>query len=183
MPVPTARLTSTKMIESFVSDLLTVRKDFPRPMSDAAKVRVRWFRRSTEQVQPAGEDLHEACETAAAQDPTILITAEADGGNGRVHCVAIGGAGVVWSAEEIGRVADPVLRRWEVDGAAEDVGSASNLDLLLSEYQEAFREEGIESPRVLTAETNRPSGEILVLEVSYFDPSQSWLFEDDDSAG
>ena len=93
-------------------------------MPDAAVFRVRWFRQVEGLTHVEGE-VRQSVVDAVGEDRTRAASVEADGGDGMVLCIALGGAGLVFSTGDETHVVDPVLRFWTVDGAAEEVGSAA----------------------------------------------------------
>lgn len=144
-------------------------------MPHAQVFRVRWFRPRPELVALAdGGDAASAC-LAAATDRTLVVTAEADGGGGRVVYAAVGGAGIVWTDDHATDAIDVVLRIWDVEGAEEEVGVADSPQFLLGEFAGEAAEifPDLDVPRVLTAErVGSPDDAIEVLAIRWWDPSE-----------
>jgi hypothetical protein len=145
--------------------------------------RVRWWRPAATGEPSATEPTQDELAAACGADPGAAATIEADGGDGQIVAVAIGGAGVVWRTDD--DVTDAgrgfVVRHWAVDGAEEAAGDLAEPWWTLAEY----RGEGAEifgdtdEPRLLTLAGDDDTGELEVYAVDVWTAGDGDDGEDD----
>lgn len=146
---------------------------YGRPVPPVSKFRVRWYR-EIGLAEAAGGDPATAASQATEGNPLCAATAETEGGAGPVLVIALGG-GEVHLADAFREPYDVdslVIRRWEVDGAEEEIGAADLPAMLLSEFHDALYEEGVRGVRLLTAEDSTPDGAPFILAASWFDSEE-----------
>jgi hypothetical protein len=140
--------------------------------------RVRWFREIALSPAPGANPADEA-RRATEGNPARAVTVETDGGKGPVLVIALGGGEIHLT----GHLNEPydstalVVRTWEVEDAAEEIGAADAPDLLLGEFRQALRDDGVTGIRLLVAEENTPDGAPVIVAASWFDSDD---YQDDD---
>jgi hypothetical protein len=150
-------------------------------MMPLSTFRVRWFREIG--LSPAVNfDPQTIARDATQGNPGRAATVETDGGDGPALVIAVGG-GDLLRTDYFDDPYDPaglVVRTWEVEDAAEEIGTIDAPDMLLGEFREAFQEQGVTGVRLLLAEENTPDGAPVILAASLFDCADFENEEDGD---
>ena len=149
----------------------------------AYRVRI-W--QETELAVAPGVDALEAAPEATLGDPSHLVTAEAEGGAGKIVAVAVGtgdDTALLWTPPGPPVEYEPnelALRHWAVEGGYEEMGAPDFPDGLLAEFHEALYEDGVHGVRLLTAERSGDDGRLRICAISWYDSLEYELRMSDD---